>query len=129
MRYSTSKLACIALARELDARWRDAGVRAVAYDPGLMPETGLARDYPPAIRRVYAALTPLLVRLPGARRVRDSAEDLAWLATDPAAEPLLGGYVSGRRPRVPSPTAQRADVGADVWTTCVAAAEASRTRA
>ncbi|ADG75735.1 short-chain dehydrogenase/reductase SDR [Cellulomonas flavigena DSM 20109] len=127
VRYSTSKLACIALARELDAR--EGGVRAVAYDPGLMPETGLARDYPPVVRRVYAALTPLLVRLPGARRVRDSAEDLAWLATDPAAEPLMGGYVSGRRSHAPSPTALRADVGADVWSTCTAAMGSSRARA
>lgn len=119
MRYSTSKLACIALASEIDARSRRRGVRAVCFDPGLMPETGLARQYPPTVRAVYAALTPLLVRLPGARRVADAAEDLAWLATDPAAEPLLGGYVSHRRAVAASSLAQRPGLGAQVWEACV----------
>lgn len=119
VRYSTSKLACIALAAELDARWRDRGVRAVCFDPGLMPETGLARGYPPAVRAVYAAVTPLLVRLPGARRVADAADDLAWLAIAAEAEPLMGGYVSERRARAASAVARRTGLGAQVWEACL----------
>lgn len=119
VRYSTSKLACIALAYEIDARWRDRGVRAVCFDPGLMPETGLAREYPPAVRSAYAALTPLLVRLPGARRVRESGEDLAWLATAPEAEPLMGRYVSERRARASSAAGNREGLGAEIWQACL----------
>jgi len=129
VRYSTSKLACIVLAYEIDARWRGRGVRAVAFDPGLMPETGLAREYPPAIRSAYAALTPLLVRLPGARRVTDSAVDLAWLATAEEAEPLMGRYVSERRARSSSAASYGAGLGAAVWDGCLAAADVEPTGA
>ena len=122
MRYSTSKLACIVLAYELDARWKDRGVRAVCFDPGLMPATGLAREYPPAIRAVYAGLTPLLVRLPGAKRVQDSAEDLAWLASSPEAEPLMGSYVGGRHAQKSSALSYTDGLGAQVWDTCLEAA-------
>lgn len=126
VRYSTSKLACIVLAYEVDARWRAHGIRAACFDPGLMPATGLAREYPPAVRAAYSALTPLLVRLPGARRVQDSADDLAWLASSPEAEPLMGRYVSGRRARTGSALTRTEGLGADVWETCVEAAGLAR---
>ncbi|WP_418278003.1 SDR family NAD(P)-dependent oxidoreductase [Isoptericola jiangsuensis] len=122
VRYSTSKLACIALAYEIDRRWRDRGVRAVCFDPGLMPATGLAREYPPAVRAVYAALTPALVRMPGAGSVSESAGNLAWLAGDPAAEGLMGSYVSGRRARKSSPETYRDGIGAEIWETSLVAA-------
>jgi NAD(P)-dependent dehydrogenase (short-subunit alcohol dehydrogenase family) len=121
VRYSTSKLACIALAYEIDRRWSDRGVRAACFDPGLMPETGLARQYPASVRATYAALTPVLVRVPGAARVAVSAENLAWLASDPAAEGLMGSYVSGRRARRSSDLSYRNGLGAEVWDGSVAA--------
>ncbi|MGY4643671.1 SDR family NAD(P)-dependent oxidoreductase [Cellulomonas sp. URHB0016] len=126
VRYSTSKLACIALAYEIDRRWRDRGVRAVSFDPGLMPATGLAREYPAAVRAVYSRLTPMLVRLPGARRVSESADDLAWLASSPEAEPLMGAYVGGRRARKSSALSYADGLGAEIWDTCLAAARRSR---
>jgi len=122
VRYSTSKLACIVLAYEIDRRWRGRGVRAVCFDPGLMPATGLARQYPAAVRAVYSALTPLLVRLPGAKRVEESAEDLAWLADSPDAEPLMGAYVGGRHAQKSSALSWTDGLGAEVWDTCLAAA-------
>lgn len=122
VRYSTSKLACIALAYELDRRGRDRGVRAVAFDPGLMPETALAREYPPPVRALYAALAPALVRLPGAETVTRSAENLAWLATSPDAAYLMGAYVSGRRSRRSSATSCSEGLGAEIWEASLAAA-------
>lgn len=119
VRYSTSKLACIVLAYEIDRRWRGRGVRAVSFDPGLMPATGLVREYHPAVRAIYAGLTPLLVRLPGAKRVEESADDLAWLASSPQAEGLMGQYVSGRRVRSSSPLSYRDGLGAEIWDTCL----------
>ncbi len=50
VRYSTSKLCSIYMAYEIDRREQPNGIRALAFDPGLMPATGLARDYPPIIR-------------------------------------------------------------------------------
>jgi len=103
VRYATSKLANLYLTYELARRSDPDRLTATAFDPGLMPETGLDRDYPPLVRAVYHRATPLLVRaLPGARSVAQSGANLAWLATAPEAAALTGTYVSGRRPRASS---------------------------
>ena len=122
VRYSTSKLACIAMAYELDRRLGDRGVRAAACDPGLMPATGLARDYPRPIQALYAALVPLLVRLPGASRVTDAANDLAWLAVAPEADHLMGAYVSKRQAGASSALSYREGLGHEIWEGSLAAA-------
>ncbi|MHA7133127.1 SDR family NAD(P)-dependent oxidoreductase [Oerskovia turbata] len=119
VRYSTSKLACIVLAYEIDRRWAARGVRGVCFDPGLMPATGLAREYHPVVRAIYARLTPLLVRLPGAKTVQESAGDLAWLAGSPEAEGLMGQYVAGRHAQKSSALSYRDGLGAEIWDTCV----------
>jgi len=58
--YSTSKLAAIYLVHEY-ARRLPAGVDAVAYNPGFVPGTGLARNADPvsrfAMRRILPAMT------------------------------------------------------------------------
>ncbi|WP_329334304.1 SDR family NAD(P)-dependent oxidoreductase [Streptomyces sp. NBC_01352] len=58
--YSTSKLAALCLVHEY-ARRLPAGIDAVAYNPGFVPGTGLARNADPvsrfAMRRVLPALT------------------------------------------------------------------------
>ena len=56
IRYATSKLACILLAYGLERREGRAGIHAMAFDPGLMPQTGLARHYPASVQRAYACL-------------------------------------------------------------------------
>jgi protochlorophyllide reductase len=65
-----------------------------AFDPGLMPETGLARDYPPRIRRLYELVTPVLVRaVPGVRSVAHSAPTSARQTC-----PARTSRALGRRP-------------------------------
>jgi NAD(P)-dependent dehydrogenase (short-subunit alcohol dehydrogenase family) len=51
-RYTTSKLATVLLAYELDRRLRrgHSSLASIAFDPGLIPETGLARTSPGAVR-------------------------------------------------------------------------------
>ncbi|MBF0689688.1 MAG: SDR family NAD(P)-dependent oxidoreductase [Cellulomonas sp.] len=122
VRYSTSKLACIALAYGIDARWRGRGVRAVAFDPGLMPETGLARQYPPRPGQPYQQRGERRVGGPDRRGVPDSAADLAWQATAEEAEPLMGRYVSQRRARRSSVASYRSGLGAQIWDACLEAA-------
>lgn len=117
VRYSTSKLACIAMAYEIDRTWRSRGVRAASFDPGLMPDTGLARNYPRIVQKIYSTLAPLIARIPGANLVKTSAENLAWLATSPEAEPLMGRYVARRKPRTSSPLSYASDLQQDVWNT------------
>jgi len=65
-RYTTSKLCNVLFTYELDRRVGD-GVSVNAFDPGLMPGSGLARDYPPVQRLAWRFLFPALRVLPGVR--------------------------------------------------------------
>lgn len=51
-RYTTSKLCTVMYAYELDRRLRKAGVNilSAAYDPGMIPETGLTERVPKVMR-------------------------------------------------------------------------------
>ncbi|MFT4166327.1 MAG: SDR family NAD(P)-dependent oxidoreductase [Microlunatus sp.] len=115
VRYANSKLANIMFAYELARRVAEDDVTVNAFDPGLMPETGLARQYPPAIRQLYRRLTPLLTVLPGAHRVADSAADLAWLATAPELAGMSGKYFVRRQPRPSSRPSYDQDLARELW--------------
>ncbi|WP_448639851.1 SDR family NAD(P)-dependent oxidoreductase [Geodermatophilus sp. URMC 63] len=95
--YATSKLATVYFARELARRCP--GLDVAAFDPGLLPATGLARDYPPPAQAVYRTLTPLLERLPGAQRPERAAAQLTALVTGP---PGTGGRYVERGVEAPS---------------------------
>lgn len=113
-RYSTSKLANIYLVHELARRLADRDITVHAYDPGLMPATGLARDYPPRMQRVYHRLAPLLTRaVPGARSVHESGADLAHLVTGPAR--TSGTYIVGRQERRSSKESYDDARAAELW--------------
>lgn len=120
VRYANSKLANIMFTYELARRVATEDVTVNAFDPGLMPETGLARQYPPAIRQLYRRLTPLLTLLPGARRVSQSATDLAWLATDPELTGVSGKYFVKRRPKPSSRLSHDEDLARELWEQSVA---------
>jgi NAD(P)-dependent dehydrogenase (short-subunit alcohol dehydrogenase family) len=101
-RYATSKLANVfftyALARRLQDR-----VTANAFDPGLMPGTGLVREAPAPIRfannHVLPHIIPVLRRVynSNVHTVQQSGDALAWLLTDPALANTTGKYFEGRR--------------------------------
>jgi NAD(P)-dependent dehydrogenase (short-subunit alcohol dehydrogenase family) len=97
-RYATSKLANVratyALARHLEGR----GITVNAFDPGLMPGTGLARDAGPLSRALFATVARGLVVLPGVNTPARSGADLARLVTDPDLETTTGTYFAGTRP-------------------------------
>ena len=101
-RYATSKL-CNALHVTALAE-QHPGLRVVAFDPGLVPGTGLARGASPAARLLWERLAPLLRRLPGANAPDVPGRELAALA-DGSARPLSGAYVqAGSGGDVPRPT-------------------------
>jgi protochlorophyllide reductase len=117
VRYATSKLANIYCTYELARRLAGRDVTANAFDPGLMPETRLDRDYPPRVQRLYDRLTPLLVRVvPGARPVAGSGADLAWLVTAPELAGVTGAYFVGRRRRSTSKESYDRNRAAALWT-------------
>ncbi|WSQ11884.1 SDR family NAD(P)-dependent oxidoreductase [Streptomyces sp. NBC_01231] len=116
VRYATSKLANLYLTYELATRLAGRGITVNAFDPGLMPETGLDRDWPAWIQRIYHTTAPLLVRiLPGTRTVARSGGDLAWLATSPDVADVTGTYFSGRRRRASSRQSHDTAHAAQLW--------------
>lgn len=97
IRYATSKLANIYATYEMARRFAGRGITVNAFDPGLMPSTRLARDYPERAQRIYRRLTPLLERLPLARTPERSGADIAWLVTAPEVAGVSGAHFNDRR--------------------------------
>jgi NAD(P)-dependent dehydrogenase (short-subunit alcohol dehydrogenase family) len=101
-RYTTSKLCNVLTAYELARRLKEEGrdIRVNAFDPGLMPGTGLARDYSPVQRLAWRYVLPALTVLPflNIRTPRASGAALAALVTGPAHADVTGAYFRGRRP-------------------------------
>jgi protochlorophyllide reductase len=123
--YSTSKLAnamtAVELSRRIETLRPGARIAVHALDPGLMPATGLARDYPPLARRLYERAAPLLTAVvPGATTAEASGAQLARMTLDPSfaappAGPRNGRYVELTRDGEPSAQARDAQLGAALW--------------
>ena len=67
------------------------------FDPGLVPGSGLARDYPSALRFLWDRVLPgmasvLTFVFPHIRPARKSGQALARLVLDPALEGVSGKY-------------------------------------
>jgi NAD(P)-dependent dehydrogenase (short-subunit alcohol dehydrogenase family) len=118
-RYTTSKLCNVLFAYELDRRLGrgEQGVTVNAFDPGLMPGSGLARDYPPLQRLAWRYLLPALRVLPGVRSTRRSGRYLAALACDPRFDGVTGEYFSGRKQIRSSADSYDRGKAFDLWTT------------
>jgi hypothetical protein len=87
------------LAASKDARL--ASLRANAFDPGLMPGTGLARDWGALSRVVFAWLMPVLTLVvPNTNTVSLSGRRLASLVDAPA--PGASGRYFSRGREAPS---------------------------
>jgi NAD(P)-dependent dehydrogenase (short-subunit alcohol dehydrogenase family) len=101
-RYSTSKLANIYFTYSL-ARRLPGGVTVNAFDPGLVPGTGLVREAPAPIRFANSHLGPHIIPLlrrvhhPNVHTVKESGDALARLLTDPALTDTTGRYFEGHR--------------------------------
>lgn len=73
-RYATSKLCAILHVYALARRAAANGPRFIAFDPGLMPGTGLARERSGFERWAWSNVLPVLARaIPGTSTVRRSA--------------------------------------------------------
>lgn len=101
-RYTTSKLCNVLTAYELARRLEGTEITVNAFDPGLMPGTGLARRYRGVQAFAWRYLMPALIAVPGlnAHTPARSGAALARLVTDPALAGVTGAYFSnGRRTR------------------------------
>lgn len=122
IRYTTSKLLNVYFARELARRCERSGdarvrsIRVASIDPGLMPATGLARDYSPVLRWVSKHLLPLLrFFIPNVNTVEVSAARLAALVTEPSPSWSSGAYFSMGKPISPSVEALDDSRAAALW--------------
>jgi NAD(P)-dependent dehydrogenase (short-subunit alcohol dehydrogenase family) len=115
-RYTTSKLCNLLFTYELNRRLGH-GVTVNAFDPGLMPGSGLARDYPPMQRLAWRYLLPALRVLPGVRSTRTSGRYLAALVHDAGFDGVSGQYFDGLRPIQSSADSYDRDKALDLWTT------------
>lgn len=100
-RYSTSKLANIYFTHAL-ARRLPEGVTANAFDPGLMPATGLMREAPTPVRLLAKHVLPHIIPLlrlysHNVHTVQESGNALARLASDPDLAATTGRYFEGLR--------------------------------
>jgi NAD(P)-dependent dehydrogenase (short-subunit alcohol dehydrogenase family) len=93
--YSTSKLAVIHLVHEY-ARRLPAGIDAVAYNPGFVPGTGLARHADPVSRFAMRHILPMLTLTPFATSRNAAGRHLADVVLGTTVAPT-GSYVDRNR--------------------------------
>ncbi|CAA9445887.1 MAG: hypothetical protein AVDCRST_MAG64-4538, partial [uncultured Phycisphaerae bacterium] len=115
--YSTSKLCNLLTATELARRFASAGdaVTSNAFDPGLMPGTGLARDANRVQRFAWHYVLPVLTVLPGVRSTAASGRHLARLIDDPTLDDVTGRYFAGGREKQPSAAARDPTTASTLW--------------
>lgn len=116
-RYTTSKLCNMLFTYELDRQLGHGarGVTVNAFDPGLMPGSGLARDYGRVQRLAWRLVMPLLRILPNVNSTRRSGANLAALVDDPALDGVTGEYFEGTRRIRSSRDSYDPALAADLW--------------
>ncbi|MEO0565892.1 MAG: alanine-phosphoribitol ligase, partial [Chloroflexota bacterium] len=120
-RYSTSKLCNVLCAYELSRHIDNPAIGVFAIDPGLMPETDLARELPDALQPVFQGILMPLVQLhDNVRRVADSVAHVARLVTDTTLDGRTALYFDGLRERPSSPDSYDVDKAQDLWKTSAA---------
>ncbi len=120
--YTTSKLCNVMFAYELSRRLKaegHGGVCVTAFDPGLMPGTGLARDYSPFMKFVWNYALPALRFIPGVNGVSKSGADLARLVLDPELEGVSSQYFVGRNSVPSSKDSYDQSKAAELWESSV----------
>jgi NAD(P)-dependent dehydrogenase (short-subunit alcohol dehydrogenase family) len=93
-RYTTSKLLTTAVTGGLARERPDLYVACL--DPGLMTATGLAREYPAPVARVYMSLGRAIALLPFASTPERSGAQLAALALDDPPPAPSGTTINSR---------------------------------
>ncbi|MCD0450487.1 SDR family NAD(P)-dependent oxidoreductase [Actinocorallia sp. API 0066] len=128
IRYTTSKLCNVLTAYELDRRLdTNDGVTVNAFDPGMMPGSGLARDYGAFQRFGWRFVLPALTVLPlNIHTQRRSGRALARLVLDPALETTSGRYFEGFTETRSSTDSYNLDLAADLWNTSSALTDLTR---
>jgi NAD(P)-dependent dehydrogenase (short-subunit alcohol dehydrogenase family) len=117
-RYTTSKLCNIYCAYELDERIKYNGknISVNAFNPGMMPGTGLARDYDLIARFVWKYIFPVLTLFKrNVNTVRKSGRSLASLVINTKLEGVTGKYFDGTKQINSSKLSYNIENRKDLW--------------
>ncbi len=121
--YTTSKLCNIYCTYELADRitqQTNKNITVNAFDPGLMPGTGLARGYSPFLRFVSKYILSLLILVhPNVNTIGKSGKALASLVTKPELETTTGKYFEGTKEIKSSVLSYNKENREDLWRTSV----------
>jgi NAD(P)-dependent dehydrogenase (short-subunit alcohol dehydrogenase family) len=102
-RYATSKLCNILFTYAMARKFGENGPRMIAYDPGLMPGTELARDQPAALRFAWKNILPTAAKfIDGASTAKRSGATLAQLLTQESNSVGTGLHIEFTGKEIPS---------------------------
>ncbi|HEX2946726.1 MAG TPA: hypothetical protein VHT96_12300 [Clostridia bacterium] len=122
-RYTTSKLCNIYCSYELDERLKLQTAKNIAvnaFNPGMMPGTGLARDYSLIARLVWKYVFPVLTLFKrNVNTVRKSGRALASLLISTELEGVTGKYFDGTRQISSSKLSYNIENRKDLWRSSV----------
>lgn len=122
-RYTTSKLCnlyCTYKLADLVKRHDQRNITINAFDPGMMPGTGLARNYNYLIRFAWKYILPVLILVKSnVNTVTKSGKALATLITDPKLSNTTAKYFEGEKQVKSSLLSYNKDNREDLWQTSV----------
>lgn len=102
-RYATSKLCNILFTYAMARKFGANGPRFIAFDPGLMPGTGLARDQPAALRFAWKNILPTAAKMiDGASTAKRSGAMLAQLLSHVRHSAGTGLHIEFTGKEIPS---------------------------
>jgi len=115
--HTASKLCCILMASEIARRYPS--LTATSFDPGFLPETNLAREFPPFLAGIVKLIVPLTMAWDRTGKVATTAPAYASLVLGDLPLTQNGAYVAMRGGKpievAPSALARTRDIGADLW--------------
>ncbi len=115
-RYSTSKLCNVLTTYILHEKLAEKYIRVNAFDPGMVPGTGLAKGYPAPLRFVWNNLRPVMTYFrKNTNTPKTSGSRLANLAYAPELRNLNGIYYSGEKVTQSSTASYNKEYQIDLW--------------
>jgi NAD(P)-dependent dehydrogenase (short-subunit alcohol dehydrogenase family) len=119
-RYSTSKLCNILTVYELHKRLSNTFIRVNAFDPGMVPGTGLARTYPPLLRFIWRNIMPVLTLFQhNTNSPEVSGTNLANLGYNTEYYTVNGKYFEGKKMISSSEDSYNRELQLDLWKTSI----------
>ena len=115
-RYATSKLCNILTTYELQKRLANTKIRVNAFDTGLVPGTGLARNYPPVLKFISDyVFKALIVFVHNVNTAQNSGKRLANFAYSDKYKSAKGKYFEGEKEIKSSTDSYNKELQKNLW--------------